>query len=226
MSLDLNFNSVANLALNATSASLSGGSSLLLRSAARQIAGEAFTNVINQQFGPGTGTFASDAFKASFSSNSSASLDGWDASTLSQATNDVINAANHQGANGAYTGDADRFRSDLQDAMTKDIQSVINNESLMRTLKSSSDKDADGAGESWLVAIAKAMGKMLGQQAQHLVDLTDQMSQHTGKDDAQVFQQLNAEFSAQSQMFGILSNSFSNSIKTIGDGLTTLARKN
>lgn len=224
MSHGISFNSIANPVLDATATSLSGGSSLVFNSAVRQIANEAFTNAITQQFGP-TGTLASDAFNASFTGDT-ASLSGWNDSALPQATNDVIAAANHQGLNGAYTGDADRFRSDLQDAMTKDINSIINNESLMRALKGGSDKDSDGLGESWLVAIAKAMGKMLGQQAQHLVDLTNQMSQHTGKDDAQVFQQLNAEFSAQSQMFGILSNSFSNSIKTIGDGLTTLARKN
>lgn len=226
MSHGISLDSINNLVLNATSASLSGGSSMVLNSAVRQIAKEAFANTITQQFGPATGTYASDAFNASFTGGDTASLSGWNDSALPQAASDVINAANHQGPNGAYTGDADRFRSDLQDAMSKDIQDVINNESLMRTLKGGSDKDSDGLGESWLVAIAKAMGKMLGQQAQHLVDLTNQMSQHTGKDDAQVFQQLNAEFSAQSQMFGILSNSFSNSIKTIGDGLTTLARKN
>ncbi|MGO4702963.1 hypothetical protein [Dyella sp. 2RAB6] len=225
MTHGISFNSIANPALDAASTSLSGGSSLVLHSAVRQIASEALNNTLTQQFGP-TGTYASDAFNASFSGGDTASLSGWNDSALPQATNDVIAAANHQGPNGAYTGDADRFRGDLQDAMTKDITGIINNESLMRSLKSGSDKDSDGAGESWLVAIAKAMGKMLGQNAQHLVDLTNQMSQHTGKDDAQVFQQLNAEFSAQSQMFGILSNSFSNSIKTIGDGLTTLARKN
>ncbi|GAA0683330.1 hypothetical protein ISN75_20775 [Dyella marensis] len=224
MSHGISFNSIANPVLDATATSLSGSSSLVFNSAVRQIAHEAFTNAITQQFGP-SGTLASDAFNASFTGDT-ASLSGWNDSALPQATSDVIAAANHQGPNGAYTGDADRFRSDLQDAMTKDINSIINNESLMRALKGGSDKDSDGLGESWLVAIAKAMGKMLGQQAQHLVDLTNQMSQHTGKDDAQVFQQLNAEFSAQSQMFGILSNSFSNSIKTIGDGLTTLARKN
>jgi hypothetical protein len=226
MTHGINFNSIANLALNAASAYATGGTSLVFTTAARQLATEAFTNVISRQFGPEAGTQASDAFRSSFASDDTASLNGWDGNALSQQANDVINAANHQGANGAYTGDADRFRGDLEDAMSKDIQSVINNESLMRQLKSSSDKDATGGGDSWLVAIAKAMGKMLGNQAQKLVDLTNEMSQHTGKNDAQVFQQLNAEFSAQSQMFGILSNSFSNSIKTIGDGLTTIARKN
>jgi len=225
MTQGINFNSAINPALDVASTPLSGGSSPVLHTAVRQIAHEALSNSLTQQFGP-SGTYASDAFNASFGGSDTASLSGWNDSSLPQAANDVINAANHQGLNGAYTGDADRFRTDLQDAMTKDIQGIINNESLMRAVKGGSDKDSDGLGESWLVAIAKAMGKMLGQNAQHLVDLTNQMSQHTGKDDAQVFQQLNAEFSAQSQMFGILSNSFSNSIKTIGDGLTTLARKN
>lgn len=216
----ININSVTNLTLNTVSAA-TGPGGLVTTAAARKLATEAFTNAVVDKFGPDAGNLTSAAFHDAFGSDFQ-SVDGWDSAPLTAAADAAINAANHQGANGAYTGDADRARNDLQDAFSK----AINDEGLTRALKSGSDKDTDGAADSWLVAIAKAMGKMLGNQAQRLVDLTNEMSKHTGKNDAQEFQQINAEFSAQSQMFGILSNSFSNSIKTIGDGLTTIARKN
>lgn len=216
----INFNSVTNLTLN-TVATATGPGALVTTAAARDLATKAFTNAVTDKFGPDAGNLASASFRDAFGSNFQG-VDGWDSEPLTSAANAVIDAANHQGANGAYTGDADRAGNDLQDAFSK----AINDEALARAMKSGSDKESDGPADSWLVAIAKAMGKMLGNQAQHLVDLTNEMAKHTGKNDAQEFQQINAEFSAQSQMFGILSNSFSNSIKTIGDGLTTIARKN
>lgn len=217
----INFNSVTNLTLNTVGTAATGPGALVTTAAARELATQAFTNAITDKFGSEAGNLTSAAFHDAFGSGFQG-VDGWGSDPLTSAANAAINAANHQGVNGAYTGDADRARNDLQKAFSD----AINDEALMRALKSGSDKDADGASDSWLVAIAKAMGKMLGNQAQRLVDLTNEMSKHTGKNDAQQFQQLNAEFSAQSQMFGILSNSFSNSIKTIGDGLTTIARKN
>jgi hypothetical protein len=42
---------------------------------------------------------------------------------------------------------------------------------------------------------------------------------------AQQFQATMAKFQADSQMFSMLSNAFSNSIKSIGEGMTTMASK-
>lgn len=79
------------------------------------------------------------------------------------------------------------------------------------------------SGTSWLVAIAKAMGTVAGKHANNLVDLSNRI-EATSKD-AGNSTELNATFQAESQMFSMLQNAFSNAIKSIGEGMTTMARK-
>jgi len=85
---------------------------------------------------------------------------------------------------------------------------------------------AGGGGGSWLEAIAEAMGNALGQMAQKLVDESNSLQSMAGnQNDAQQFQATMAKFQADAQMFSMLSNAFSTSIKSIGDGMTTMASK-
>lgn len=124
-------------------------------------------------------------------------------------------------------------RGDLQ-RQVEDLQSMINS-----LVAQANDKDsasgADGKpkkGESWLVAIAKAMGATAGRIASEMVKLSDQIGNvKTGgdaeqqQDAAKQMQQLNAEFQAQSQMLNLVSNSISTGLKSIGEAMTTIARK-
>ena len=85
-----------------------------------------------------------------------------------------------------------------------------------------------GDGESWLEAIAKAMGKALGTMAQNLVNESNQLSSLSGNSSssgAQQFQTVMAQFQAHSQLFGMLSDAFSNAIKSIGQGMQTMGSK-
>jgi hypothetical protein len=85
-----------------------------------------------------------------------------------------------------------------------------------------------GDGESWLEAIAKAMGQALGTMAQNLVNESNQLSSLSGNSSssgAQQFQTVMAQFQAHSQLFGMLSDAFSNAIKSIGQGMQTMGSK-
>jgi hypothetical protein len=90
-------------------------------------------------------------------------------------------------------------------------------------------KSSCGTGKSWLEAIAEAMGRALGQMAQKLVDETNQLQNlsgsASGSSGAQEFQAVMAKFQADSQMFSMLSNAYSTSIKSIGEGMSTMASK-
>lgn len=102
---------------------------------------------------------------------------------------------------------------------------------------------------SWLQAIAIAMGQIAGDKASQMVELSKKMSdlnangqELTGKldgasdadkskiqaqqaDNAREFSVVQAQFQATSQEFSILQNTFSNALKSIGEGLTTMGRK-
>jgi hypothetical protein len=92
----------------------------------------------------------------------------------------------------------------------------------------SSGGGGGGDGESWLEAIARAMGKALGTMAQNLVNESNQLSSLSGDSSssgAQQFQTVMAKFQAHSQLFGMLSDAFSNAIKSIGQGMQTMGSK-
>jgi uncharacterized protein YukE len=85
-----------------------------------------------------------------------------------------------------------------------------------------------GNGESWLEAIARAMGQALGNMAQKLVDESNQLSNLSGNaqgSGAQAFQTEMTKFQADSQLFGMLSDAFANAIKSIGQGMQTMVSK-
>ncbi|KIQ97144.1 MULTISPECIES: hypothetical protein [Lysobacteraceae] len=87
-----------------------------------------------------------------------------------------------------------------------------------------------GKGKSWLVAIAQALGGIMGDKAAKLVELTGKMDKLAAANPedqkaAKQFQKTMMEFQAQSQLFSMISNASSTAIKSIGEGMTTVARK-
>lgn len=105
-----------------------------------------------------------------------------------------------------------------------------NNGNFMVGLSSGSTEAAgDGGAESWLVALAKGLGEGLGKQAARMVGLANQMSAAAGDTSAagaQTFSSLSSQFQATSQLFSINSNAISTSLKSIGEGSTSLSKKN
>ena len=93
---------------------------------------------------------------------------------------------------------------------------------------------------SWLEAIATAMGKAAGDKAAKLVEFSNKLSDIAGRNhddlkgddltkaqqqDARDQSEANAQFQTASQEFNMLQSTFSNAIKSIGEGITTMARK-
>ncbi len=127
----------------------------------------------------------------------------------------------------------DRFGQEIRDFAQDFGKSVIDFAKSIMDL--GNDRDAEGCGKggksgsSWLVAIAKAMGAAAGKHAEKLVELSNKIDQASasgqGGDAAKEVTGLQAEFQAESQMFSMLQSSFSNAIKSIGEGMSQMARK-
>jgi hypothetical protein len=107
--------------------------------------------------------------------------------------------------------------------------------------KASGASGGKASSGSWLQAIAKAMGEVMGQKASRMVQLSEQIQAHSSAGaekakngqvsdgdkmkDASDAQKLNTEFQATSQEFNLLQNTFSTAVKTMGEGMASIARK-
>jgi hypothetical protein len=124
---------------------------------------------------------------------------------------------------GASPSDVGALQGAADDTYSSATDLALN---MIRNLQDGQGQDAEGnakgsgkaSGGSWLLAIAKGLGKMLSEQAKQL---EDKMNSTDWKDPGE-----SAEFQAQSQEFGIAMNSATNAIKSIGEALSTMARKN
>lgn len=111
-----------------------------------------------------------------------------------------------------------------------------------------SSKGSKISGGSWMQAIAESMGKVLGEKASDMVKLSEKIAAHTqgeksgasgaagssgDKEKTEVdkaglaaeTQTMNAKFQATGQEFNLLQTTFSTAMKTIGEGMASVARK-
>ncbi|MDT0498231.1 hypothetical protein RM530_12765 [Algiphilus sp. W345] len=225
MSNGLNLNSILNIA-SIAGAAFTGGASLMLNAAmqaASQVGAQALGSAM-QSLGIGAKQMdaAIDAFQAGFAL-ATGDAQGF-AQELGELASGIQSAANHQGANGEYTGDLDRAVSDL----TQDIT-----DALIDARRDARDGESavsgSSEGKSWLVAIAEALGKAMGEHAANMVGYANDMNNATGGGDdpeaAREFASLQSKMQGEAQMFSIASSTMSTTIKAIGEGLSSVARK-
>ena len=188
-----------------------------------QTANTAFQNTLTQLGITGQSRdSALNTFNTSFSSTSG--IPAGDSS----ATQQVLDASFRSG-NLAPTSQS------LTDSMTQ-LTMALGAKGQQQASGGSAGSSGD---ESWLEAIAKAMGQTLGAMAQKLVDESNQLSSLSASSSttggattggsstssAEQFQTVMAKFQADSQLFGMLSDAFSNAIKSIGQGMQTMGSK-
>ncbi len=141
-------------------------------------------------------------------------------------------------------------------AEAQDLQSQLGSFIVSQAAQHHKTTDGGSTGKgggSWLEAIAQAMGEALGDQASKLVTLSNKMSQEvqtptdnstnaagggasagasatggtsSNNGDAKQFNKDMADFQALSQQYSILQNTFTTAIKSLGDALSGMARKN
>jgi hypothetical protein len=110
---------------------------------------------------------------------------------------------------------------DVLRQLTKDVAQGISED----TKGSNGGKGA----QSWLVALAKAMGKVVGDKTQRLVELSNKINElPTNSKDPSVSNQMtqaSMEMQGVSQELKIMQEAASTVIKGIGDALSSMARK-
>lgn len=209
------FNPV-NFVSQAALAAMTGGTSLIVSQLASQLISSIAQQVI-QQVGQQLGLpqpaidLAQGAFAAEFgdvpgaTQNYQEALDGilQGFPNASPAEQGALQGASDD----AYNALQDIARNMVEQASSQDAEGNVRG----------GGRSAGGA-PSWLMAIAKGLGHMLNAQAQKLEDKMNSTNWDKAGEAA--------EFQAQSQEFGLAMNTATNAIKTIGDALSTMARKN
>jgi hypothetical protein len=119
--------------------------------------------------------------------------------------------------NEQFSGEAEDFQNSIVESVLTQLQGEQGAEE--------SGSSGGGSGQNWLVALASALGKQAGEHLKGMVDKGSEMGKSDAKDDPEGFAQLQSEFQAESQMFKMLQESISTMIKSIGEGLSSVARK-
>jgi hypothetical protein len=114
------------------------------------------------------------------------------------------------GASPREIGDAQRGANDV-------VKQLV--DSVLKQARDGGSEESSSAGESRLVKLAKAMGKLLDSKMDKIIETGKKM------DGAEKQGSLSAEMQALSQEMSMISNALNNMIKSIGEANTTLARK-
>lgn len=98
-------------------------------------------------------------------------------------------------------------------------------DSLLETEEFRNARSGGAAKGSIFMQIAVALGKLADKKMGEMASLANQIGGIKDGKQANEVTKLTGEMQAKGQEFGLISNAMSNSIKTIGDGITQLARK-
>ena len=117
-------------------------------------------------------------------------------------------------ASPAEEGAANR---DVNDAIDRMVSQMADGEDAKAARAGGKGGKAGSSGQSWLMALAEALGEKLDKMAGEMSSMADKITDKSPS--------LTAKFGAKSQEFGILMNAATNAIKTVGEGLSNSARK-
>jgi hypothetical protein len=151
---------------------------------------------------------------------------------VSQAIENVLKDY-HKPCEGADVAIAQAACENIQNSVDDIAQQIV--DSVRRQMTQST---AEGAREcwgggrvgakSWLQAIAQAMGEAMGNKASKMVELSNKLKEDSGgsqQEQAKEMQATNAEFQAVSQEFKLLTDAFNTALKSLGEGMSSMARK-
>jgi hypothetical protein len=179
----------------------------------------------------GLPTFLADAVQAQLGAT-----DSWQDAQCTQAQ------AGTAAAQEACSQALQAFGTELVDAI---VQSVRQQLQAQGSSAEAGGTARPGSG-SWMLAIARAMGEVLGNKASRMVQLSQQIQDLSDRSraaagdgtqplddagraqqllDAAESQRLNTEFQATGQEFNLLQTTFSTAMKTLGEGMASVARK-
>jgi len=111
---------------------------------------------------------------------------------------------------------------DIMSGIMSMLQSAMQNET--SEASGGSGKRGGGAG-NWLAILARALGQTAGNHLKNMVELGEKMGSIDSKENPEQFAQTQAEFQAQAQIFKMFQEAIGTMVKSIGEGMSSVARK-
>lgn len=130
------------------------------------------------------------------------------------------------GEQGEVPGDAQQaVNEELGGTVSDIVNAVLDN--IRESMQEESEETGNGQGGSgnWLMVLAKALGEASGKHLKNMVELGEKMGAMDSEENPEAFAETQAEFQAASQIFKMFQESISTMIKSIGEGMSTVARK-
>lgn len=145
----------------------------------------------------GSSNGSSSAGSSNGSSSSGSSSSGSSSSGSSSSADDVMK------------GTMDMLRSAMQE----------------ETEGSTSGSGTSGGKGNWLAVLARALGQTAGKHLKSMVELGNKMGGIDSKENPEEFAKIQAEFQAEAQIFKMFQEAIGTMIKSIGEGMASVARK-
>jgi hypothetical protein len=209
--------SPANLVTQAALGFMTGGSSLILETAMRTVVsaiGQQVIGQLGQEMGLPSGVIdmAQGAFAGAMGDVQGAQQG---------AQNAIEDFGSATGASPSEVGEAQSAGQTLGNMMLDGIRQAANDSDDGNGVKGSA-----GQGGSLLMKIAIALGQLMDKKMTDMANLTDQIGAlGSGSGNQSKLGELTGKLQGLSQETSLLSNALTNTIKTIGESNSTLARK-
>ncbi|PXA87663.1 hypothetical protein DMC25_12370 [Caulobacter sp. D4A] len=218
------FSSIANIALQGALGVATGGASLLVTTALKSVltaVGDQVLQQLGQQLGLPQG--AIDLAQAAF--HSAAGDPGGAVQNVGEAVQGFSDAA---GLDNFQAGQAQRDTFDAVDWIVKNAQEELqagSDAEGSKRGKGASALAAAGGGESFLVKLAIALGTAVDNKMNDMLDIAKEIDNAKSNKDESKVTEMSAKMTAYGQEANIMSNALNTSLKTIGEAIAGIARK-
>lgn len=134
--------------------------------------------------------------------------------------NDVLS----KGYSGGSSCGSNAGGSDSADALMSGVMDMLR-QSMQEETEGATKSGSGGGRGNWLAILARALGSTAGKHLKKMVELGEKMGSIDSKESPEQFAQIQAEFQAEAQIFKMFQEAIGTMIKSIGEGLSSVARK-
>jgi hypothetical protein len=138
--------------------------------------------------------------------------------------NSMVPASLQQDTNQAIKGGSEQSGDDIMSGIMKMVQEAMREETESASSSGSGGRASKGGG-NWLAVLARALGSTAGEHLKKMVELGEKMGGLDSKENPEEFAQIQADFQAEAQIFKMFQEAIGTMIKSIGEGMSSVARK-